>query len=308
MREPAPKPMTLPIEGPRVNAPDGKSSATPLSSATPPSSTMSRPAIDCRQERGPFDIVGDVHGCADELMTLLARLGHDVRMAYGPSGPRVTVTGTSRRRLVFVGDFVDRGPRSPDVLRIAMALVAQGRALAVPGNHDVKFRRWLEGRQVKISHGLERTVEQMAGEGERFRSDLRAFLLSLPHHLRLDGDALVVAHAGIEEHMIGDDSGATRSFCLYGDTDGGKDANGLARRYHWAAHYRGTASIVYGHTPVDAVDWVNNTLCIDTGCCFGGRLTALRWPERTLVEVPARTEYAKALRPFGHPPVREKSA
>lgn len=261
-------------------------------------------AIDRRQIRGPFDIIGDVHGCADELIGLLAGLGHEVRLTGGGPSRRAVVEGTSGRKIVFVGDFVDRGPRSPDTLRIVMALVADGRALAVPGNHDDKFRRWLAGRDVKISHGLEVTVEQMKGESADFKEDVRLFIERLPHHLWLDGGALVVAHAGIREEMIGVEGGKTRSFCLYGDTDPGKDQHGLSIRYHWAAHYQGRPAVVYGHTPVADADWVNNTICIDTGCCFGGRLTALRWPERRLVAVPARQAYAKALRPFGHPPVR----
>ena len=271
---------------------------------TPMTDITSSP-LDLRHDRGPFDIIGDVHGCAAELLALLARLGHDVGISHGADGTRISLADTSQRRIIFVGDFVDRGPRSPDVMHIVMALVGRGRALAVPGNHDTKFRRWLEGRQVKLSHGLERTVEQMADASSEVRAEMRAFLLALPHHLILDGGALVVAHAGIKAEMIGDDSGATRSFCLYGDTDGGdRDPSGLTKRYHWAAHYRGDAAIVYGHTPVDDPEWVNNTLCIDTGCCFGGRLTALRWPERTTVSIEASERYATALRPFGHPPVR----
>lgn len=260
--------------------------------------------IDRRHDAGPFDIVGDVHGCAGELVELLGHLGHRVSFTVKGGRRRAIVESHTSRRIVFVGDFVDRGPASPDVLRIAMALAADGRALAVPGNHDDKFRRWLDGRDVRISHGLEQTVEQMAEEDESFRTEARAFLLGLPHHLILDGDRLVVAHAGILEDMVGDTSDRTRSFCLYGDTDGTKAEDGLSRRYHWAAHYRGSAAVVYGHTPVPETGWVNNTLCIDTGCCFGGGLTALRWPERTTITVPARQTYAQALRPFGHPPVR----
>lgn len=268
---------------------------------------MTTPAghgIDRRRDSGPFDIIGDVHGCGDELLRLLARLGHGVRLRERSGRREAVIEGTSSRRIVFVGDFVDRGPASPDVLRIVMALVESGRALAVPGNHDAKFRRWLEGRDVKLSHGLERTVAQMASEGDSFRASARAFLLSLPHHLWLDGGRLVVAHAGILQEMIGDDSGRTRSFCLYGDTDRERDESGLVRRYHWAATYRGEAAVVYGHTPIGDVAWVNNTLCIDTGCCFGGSLTALQWPERRTLAEPAQEAHAQALRPFGHPPVR----
>lgn len=265
------------------------------------------PAPDFKHVTGPFDIIGDVHGCADELVDLLGRLGHGVCFKGEGSKRAIKIDGTSSRRIVFVGDLVDRGPKSPDALRIVMALVNSGRALAVPGNHDAKFRRWLDGRHVKLSHGLERTAEQMGHESVSFHEDVKTFLGRLPYHLWLDCGGLVVAHAGIKEDMIGEDTGKVRSFCLYGETSGGVDAFGLSVRYHWAAEYRGSAAIVYGHTPVADVEWVNNTLCIDTGCCFGGRLTALRWPERTLVSVPALKTYAQALRPFGHPPVRPEA-
>lgn len=259
---------------------------------------------DRRREHGPFDMIGDIHGCADELEELLARLGYRVRYEGRGDDRRAEVMPPAGRRAIFVGDFVDRGPRSPDVMRIAMAMVEQGHALAVPGNHDVKFLKWLRGANVRLTHGLDLTVAQFEEESGPFRDRVREFLLGLPHHLWLEGGRLVVAHAGILQEMIGRASESVREFCLYGDTDGETDATGLVVRYHWAAAYRGESAIIYGHTPVPDAEWVNNTLCIDTGCVFGGRLTALRWPEREVVSVPALRMYAKPGRPFGHPPVR----
>jgi len=267
--------------------------------------TRERLPPDLRHEHGPFDIIGDVHGCADELTELMQRLGYNKLRITGV-GPdrRAEVETPPGRRLIFVGDFVDRGPRSPDVLRIAMSMVEKGQAFAVPGNHDVKFLRWLRGANVRLTHGLDKTVAQFSEESGRFRAQVREFLLSLPSHLWLEDGRLVVAHGGILEEMIGRESEAVREFCLYGDTDGETDETGLVVRYHWAANYRGETTIVYGHTPVPQADWVNNTLCIDTGCVFGGKLTALRWPEREVVSVPSAQMYAKPGRPFGHPPVR----
>ncbi len=258
---------------------------------------------DRRDERGPFDIIGDVHGCASELVDLLARLSYRVSISHRAAGAHVEVECPPGRRVVFVGDLVDRGPRSPDVLRIAMAMVAAGQAFCVPGNHDAKFLRWLQGRNVKPTHGLDTTIAQMAAEPPAFHAAVKGFLENLPVHLWLDGGALAVAHAGIEDAMIGKASGQIRHFCLYGDTDG-TGADGLPIRYHWAEHHRGATAIVYGHTPIDTPQWFNNTLCIDTGCCFGGQITALRWPEREIVCVPALTVYAERRRPFGHPPPR----
>ncbi len=259
---------------------------------------------DLRGESRALDIVGDVHGCAEELIALLGRLGYRVDLAGAGERRRVSTAAPPGRLVVFVGDLVDRGPRSPDVLRIVMAMVEKGHALCVPGNHDSKFLRWMLGRDVTLSHGLDRTVAQMNEEPPSLKETAAAFLLSLPLYLHLDGGALAIAHAGIKEEMIGQHSDRIRRFCIYGDTPGGTDAFGLSIRYHWALEHDGPTHVVYGHTPVPEVDWVNRTLCIDTGCCFGGALTALRWPEREIVSVPALKAYAERQRPFGHPPPR----
>jgi protein phosphatase len=267
----------------------------------PPAAGPDWSRSDRRDDTGPFDIIGDVHGCAAELETLLGVLGY--RLGARPDGAP-TVTPPAGRRAVFVGDLVDRGPRAPDVLRLVIGMVEAGAAFCVPGNHDVKLLRWLSGKQVKPTHGLDRTITQFEGEPFELRERVRAFLLDLPPYLWLDRGLLAVAHAGIKEEMLGRLSGTVRQFCLYGETSGETDEFGLPIRYHWAAEYRGKTAIVYGHTPVPEADWVNNTICIDTGCCFGGHLSALRWPEREIVRVAAERIYSPPMRPFGHPPVR----
>ena len=93
-----------------------------------------------------------------------------------------------------------------------------------------------------------------------------------------------------------------RSFALYGDTSGETDEFGLPVRYPWAEDYRGTAMVLYGHTPVPETEWINNTLCLDTGCVFGGALTALRYPEREVVSVDAHEVYYEPVRPLAPPP------
>lgn len=252
------------------------------------------PPFDKRDLTGPFDIVGDVHGCADELEELLGLLGYEVTWSDG----EVSVTPPPGRTLVFVGDLTDRGPRTPDVLRIAMALAELGAGLAVEGNHDNKFVRWLNGANVKPAHGLQASIDQMAGEDPAFRARVRKYLSALPPYLWLDGGRLVVAHAGLKEEMIGKTGGKVRSFALYGDTSGETDGYGAPVRLNWALDYRGEAAIVYGHVAAPGVQAVNNTWCIDTGCCFGGRLTALRWPERELVSASARRVWFEGSRPL----------
>jgi len=247
---------------------------------------------DRRDLTGPFDIIGDIHGCHIESVELLRELGWDVdeagENARHPDG----------RLAAFVGDLVDRGPASPAVLRMVMNMVDAGTAICVPGNHENKLKRALEGRNVKLSHGLAETMDQLAEETQEFRDRVETFIDGLISHAVLDGGDLVVAHAGLPESMHGRASGAVRSFALYGDTTGETDEFGLPVRYPWADEYRGRAAVVYGHTPVPNALWVNGTICLDTGCVFGGSLTALRWPERELVSVPAHETYYEPVRPL----------
>ena len=243
-----------------------------------------------RTEHGPFDIIGDVHGCAEELETLLSTLGYE-RNEQG-------VWSHATRKAVFLGDLVDRGPRIPDTLRIVMRMVEAGQAFAVPGNHDVKLMRKLGGRDVQITHGLQDSLNQLENQTPEFRSQVADFIDSLVSHYVFDDGKLVVAHAGMKQEMQGRGSGKVRDFAMYGETTGETDEFGLPIRYNWAAEYRGQAMVVYGHTPVPEPEWLNRTINIDTGCVFGGRLTALRYPERELVSIAAQSTYAEPVRPF----------
>ncbi|MEX1046996.1 MAG: polynucleotide kinase-phosphatase [Actinomycetota bacterium] len=243
-------------------------------------------------EHGPFDIIGDVHGCFEELVELLGEMGWEVdTLAHTASHP-------GSRKAVFLGDLVDRGPDSPGVLRLVMNMVSSGQAVCVPGNHENKLVRALKGRDVQVTHGLGETLEQLKAEPPAFSEEVRDFLDGLISHFVLDDGHLVVAHAGMREEMQGRASGAVRSFALYGETTGETDEFGLPVRFPWASEYRGKAMVVYGHTPTPDTEWINNTICLDTGCVFGGRLTALRYPEREVVSVPARATYYEPVKPF----------
>jgi protein phosphatase len=250
---------------------------------------------DRRSDTGPFDIIGDVHGCYDELCELLDRLGYGDDAEAGMRHPQ-------GRRVIFLGDLVDRGSKIVETATLVRRMVQNGQALCVPGNHDMKLVRHLRGKAVQIRHGLAESIAQIealpAGERAAWVKAYCEFADALVSHYMLDGGRLVVAHAGMKEAYQGRSSSRVRDFALFGETTGETDEFGLPVRAGWAADYRGKAAVVYGHTPVPEAVWLNNTLNIDTGCVFGGGLTALRYPERELVSVPARQVYAQPVRPL----------
>ena len=304
---------------------------------------------DRRSETGPFDMIGDVHGCYDELIELLSRLGYAPQQAEAGSLPLIgsganlteqsaansdiagenaaqgsSATETNAeedsvnannaesvcawthpegRRVIFLGDLVDRGPGVVQVVELAQAMMRAGAAFCVPGNHDNKLMRALKGNRVQATHGLAESLAQIESlpdmRREGFKADYVKWMDSLVSHLWLDGGALCVAHAGMTEAYIGRASGRVREFALYGDTTGETDEFGLPIRYAWAQEYRGRTTVVYGHTPVPDAEWLNNTINLDTGCVFGGKLSTLRWPERELVQIPAHAVYAQSVRAAG---------
>lgn len=244
-----------------------------------------------KEEHGPFDVIGDVHGCFDELVMLLKKLGYEENAEAGMLHP-------DGRKPVFLGDLCDRGPKNVEVLRLVMKMVKSGNALAVPGNHDVKLVKYLLGKNVQLTHGLDKTVEELGKEDEAFRNDVKEFLDGLVSHYVLDDGKLVVSHAGLKEEYIGRGSMKVRDFCLYGEATGEIDEYGLPVRLNWASDYRGKATVIYGHIPQLEVQAMNGTYCIDTGCVFGGKLTAYRYPERELVDVDALAQYYAPVKPL----------
>ena len=252
---------------------------------------------DKKDEHGPFDIIGDIHGCCDELEELLAKLGYK-KTESGYAHP-------DGRKVIFLGDFCDRGPRNADVLKLTMEMVKSGNALAVPGNHDMKLLKYLKGKNVQMTHGIDLTIAEMEAQGEDFKKETAEFLDSLISHYVFDNGNLVTAHAGLKQEYIGRGSMRVRDFCLYGETTGEFDSYGLPVRLDWAADYRGRGTVVYGHIAGKEVKALNGTYCIDTGCVFGGSLTAFRYPEREIVSVSAHRQYYEPVKPLEEEPDRD---
>ena len=246
-----------------------------------------------KHEHGPFDIIGDIHGCCDELETLLATLGYQLK--------EDTYTHPDGRKAIFLGDLVDRGDRILDTLNLVQKMVATDNAICVPGNHDYKLLRHLKGQKITINHGLDKTLAELEALADTELLSLKTFLHDLVSHYVLDDGRLVVAHAGMKQAYQGRGSSKIRDFAMYGESTGEIDEFGLPVRLNWASEYRGDAMVVYGHTPVPEAVWLNGTIDIDTGCVFGGKLTALRYPERELVSVPARKVYCEPIKPLVPP-------
>jgi protein phosphatase len=236
---------------------------------------------------GPFDIIGDIHGVADELRELLTRLGHmdaEGNVQRHPDG----------RIPVLLGDLTDRGPKNREAVEIARRLTELG-GVVVLGNHDEKLRRWLSGKDVRVAAGLAMTIEELERDTTpEWRADMAEWLGSLPTHLVLDGGRLVVAHAGLEEALHGRMTPGAISFALYGKpVDGGSvlDEHGYPLAVDWAETYAGAAMVVHGHVVHPEPRVLNGVYAIDQGAVFGGSLTALRYPEREFVQVKAYRTY-----------------
>ncbi|MCL1998674.1 MAG: polynucleotide kinase-phosphatase [Turicibacter sp.] len=247
---------------------------------------------DKRAETGAFDIIGDVHGCYDELCNLLEKMDYVVDRANFAAIP------PSTRKAIFLGDLCDRGPKTVEVFRLVMNMTKAGTAYCTLGNHEARLLKRLRGANIEPTHGLETTLKQLALQDGKTVSEIESFIDGLISHYLLDGGKLAVAHAGVKERYQGRSSARVRDFCLYGETTGETDEYGLPVRLPWANDYRGKAIVVYGHTPAPDVDAVNNTYCIDTGCVFGGKLTAFRYPEKQIVQTPALQEYYAPVKPF----------
>ncbi|RFU63063.1 bis(5'-nucleosyl)-tetraphosphatase PrpE [Bacillus sp. V59.32b] len=235
-----------------------------------------------------IDIIGDIHGCFGEFKELTEKLGYS-----WDSGIPVHPTG---RILAFVGDLTDRGPDSLKVVDTVYELVIiQKLALYSPGNHCNKLYRYFQGNKVQIKHGLETTVAEYEALPVREQKKIRKKFLDLyeqsPLYQMADDGKLIIAHAGIRADYIGKNNNKIQTFVLYGDITGAKHPDGTPVRLDWAGEYTGDAWIVYGHTPVKEARRVNHTYNIDTGCVFGGKLTALRYPEMELIDVPSAMPY-----------------
>ncbi len=235
------------------------------------------------------DIIGDIHGCYDEFVQLTNQLGYTWENGY-PLHPEGRVIG-------LVGDLTDRGPNSLKVIEVVWSLYKNHKVYYVPGNHCNKLYRYFLGNKVQLTHGLETTVEEYSALPHQKKEEIKSKFIELyeqsPLYRILDHNKLVIAHAGINEELIGKHNKKVKTFVLYGDITGETNKDGTPVRNDWAQEYKGKALIVYGHTPVKEPRIVNNTINIDTGAVFGGKLTAVRYPSMEIVSVSSSLVYVE---------------
>ncbi|MBU9713289.1 bis(5'-nucleosyl)-tetraphosphatase PrpE [Evansella tamaricis] len=242
-----------------------------------------------------YDIIGDIHGCFQEMNELLDTLGYQMNDG--------NITHPEGRKPVFLGDLMDRGPNSLSVIYSVTRWVKEEKALYCPGNHCDKLYRYFLGRNVTISHGLETTVAELEVLGHKEYNHISSLFRNLyessPLYLVLDEGKLVVAHAGIRPDDIGKNNKRIKTFVLYGDITGEKHHDGRPIRRDWPSKYTYDTFVVYGHSPVQEPRQVGNTLNIDTGCVFGNSLSAFRWPEKQIVSVSSHQALVEEkFRPF----------
>lgn len=243
--------------------------------------------MNIKKDAERWDIISDLHGCWEELSTLMDKLGHQW------DGSGAIHKPCDGRKIIFLGDITDRGPYSLACFMYAKMMVERGYASWVLGNHDSKLMRWAAGRGVKLSHGLAKTVHEFEQAGVD-KKQVAEFLGSLPHYLSLDDGKLVCVHGAWRDGLEKEKQGTIRSWCLYAPTTGKTLPNGMPDRIDWVTPRvvkDESPWIVYGHQPYKEARLQNKTAGIDTSCVFGGKLTAMRWPEMELVDVPAKQQY-----------------
>ncbi len=239
-------------------------------------------------------VVGDVHGCLEELDELLATL--QVRAGVD--------------RLIFAGDLVDRGPDPVGVVRRVRELGAP----CVRGNHEEKHLRWARHEAKRRADATHKNPMRMSEDRQAQHAALGeaslAWLAALPLTIPLDdaepGVPWVVVHAGFEpgrpvakqhERIVVRVRFLDEAGRMLGIRGAGDEPPNAIR---WATRWTGPESVIYGHAVLgmeaprrDEPKPGVTCMGIDTGCCFGGRLTAFVLPGREIVQVAAQRAYAK---------------
>ncbi len=210
--------------------------------------------------------IGDVHGCAEELDALLKECG------WQPG-----------ERVVLVGDLVAKGPDSAGVVCRARELGL----LAVRGNHDEHVLRWHQG------HG--KAGKKLKPEHQQVLDTLTPadwkYLASLPLYLRLPELNVIAVHAGLVPTVPLQEQRQEHLLNLRSITPDGQPSKRVDGGTPWASHWRGPELILFGHDAMRGLQRHPHAIGLDSGCVYGGRLTAYVLPEGRFYSVPSRRSY-----------------
>jgi protein phosphatase len=221
------------------------------------------------------DIIGDIHGCYDELIGVFKLLGYTFNNEI--------FIHEEGRKPIFVGDYIDRGMYPEKVLELLMRMHEQHLCYCVLGNHDDKLLRYLKGNPVKLSEEMKYSVKKITCNDEQFTNRVFHFLSSLPVIIRLVKLNAVVVHGSLVTDGNGEAKASSiRHKALYGLVNGKQDDEGRPIRLPWNEDYTGEEVVVYGHEIVERLEWKNNTVDIDLGCFKTGRLGYLQLSENRL--------------------------
>jgi hypothetical protein len=234
-----------------------------------------------------YDVISDVHSCFIELTELLEKLGYQYE-----SNKNVYIHPESDRKVVFVGDLISRGPYHLATIFLIRSMINEGLALCVRGNHDDKIKRFAEGKAVILRHGDDKTAEAIENCNTITKQEIIDFFSRMPYYLQLDNE-LVVVHAAFRNKMLEFEPFAKRcrDWALYGPVNK-LMINGLPDRIDWAAERKVESPIIVcGHQVYNEPRYINGVWQIDTGCCFGGKLTSVSWPEQVITQVKAHGIY-----------------
>lgn len=242
-----------------------------------------------------IDIIGDIHACYEEFIELIEKLGYKKNkddLYLHPQG----------RKILSLGDIMSRGPESLKTMMFFLNHIENGQAYMTDSNHGWKIARWLDGRKVQLKHGDEKVEEEFIKYEIQFgvvktnelKQKIKELLMKAPSHYILmeNGvDTVVCTHAGIKDEYIGKETPKIKNFCRYGDVEG-MDETGKPIRKDWFSHHNNKLLIIWGHDPKPEPFVFNNTINIDQGVVFGGKLTAFRYPEREFIFLDATKDYS----------------
>jgi hypothetical protein len=206
-------------------------------------------------------VVGDIHGCYDELMELLAKVN------FGPGD-----------RVVAVGDLITKGPRNREVLELFMS---DARFSTVIGNHDLALRRKWNGEKIKLKEAQKATHKELKPN----KLTYAAFLNRVP--FTIDLNTHLVVHAGLRPN-VEMYSQTTEDMTLLRTLGKDRESHGGTP---WYDVYEGDKVVLFGHWPAPEPRMGKKAIGLDTGCVYGYNLTAYIIETGEFVSVAAKRAY-----------------